>query len=281
MPQIKIVSDSTCDLSAALIERYDIDIVPLYVNLGGKTVRDGVGLSPEDIYSYVRKTGTLPGTVACSVQDFRGCFKKWTDLGFEVVCHTISSEMSCTFQNAVIAAQEFEGVRVVDSRNLSTGVGHVVIHSALLAQQGKTVDEIVKEQQAYVSKVRSSFILETLDYMKKGGRCSSVAVLGANLLKIKPSILVEEGVMRVGRKYRGTLEKVLDAYVDDQLEGRGDIRTDRIFITHTGCSREIVERVRARIARHLAFDEVLETTAGCTVTSHSGPNTLGILFVVK
>ena len=282
MAKIKIVSDSTSDLSAEQIQEYGITIVPLYINLDGSIYRDGIEVTPEDIYASVEKTGVLPGTIASSVNDYKMVFEKYRKEGYQIICHTISSEMSSSFQNAKIAGDEVGGVWVVDSRNLSSGVGHVVLNSARMAREGMPASEIVSTlKTAIIPKVRASFILGDMDYMKKGGRCSGVAVLGANLLKIKPTILVEDGVMKVGRKFRGTLPKVLDDYVDMQLEGRSDIRPELIFITHTGCSREIVAGVTERINKHMHFDQIVETRASSTITSHCGKNTLGILFVEK
>lgn len=282
MAKVKVLSDSTCDLSKDLIEKYDIGILPMYVNFAGETFRDnGVDINSQKIYDYVDKTGVLPGTVAIPMAEFKEEFEKWRSEGYNVICHTISSDMSCCYQNAKIAADEMDGVYVIDSRNLSTGIGHLVMNSAELAKQGMSAENIVKSTQELIPKVRSSFVIDTLDYMKKGGRCSSVTALGANLLKIKPMIVVEDGKMKVARKYRGLISKVILNYVDDQLEGRTNIRTHRIFITHTGCSPELVESVRDRVSKYLHFDEIIETEAGATVTSHSGPNTLGILFVEK
>ena len=278
---VKIIADSTCDLSPELIERYHIDIAPLYVNLGDKLYRDDADFTEEQIFDYVRQTGVLPSTIGISVGDWTEYFKKARENGDDVVCITISSAMSCTYESAVIAAGEVGHVWPVDSRNLSTGVGHVVVNAAILAEQGVPAPEIAERLNALTPKERASFILDNLDYMKKGGRCSSVAVLGANLLKIKPTIVVENGEMKVGQKFRGTLAKVLEDYVDAQLEGRSDIRADRIFITHTRIAPELVEVVRRRIGKHMHFDEILETDAGGTITSHCGPNTLGILYVVK
>jgi DegV family protein with EDD domain len=281
MHKIKIIADSTCDLSLELLKKYDIDIVYLYINLGDEILRDTIDVSPQDIFNYVQKTKILPGTVAASIADFKDAFEKYTKEGFEIICFTISNEMSSTFQNACIAAQEVGGVHIVDTRNLSTGEGHLVLNAALMAQNGMEALDIVTQLQAMTSKVHASFILDNLDYIRKGGRCSTIAALGANLLKIKPTILVENGKMRVGNKFRGTLQKVLEEYVDIQLAGRTDIRTERIFITHTGCTREIVDAVQARIDEHIKFDEIIETIAGSSITSHCGPNTLGILFIEK
>ncbi len=281
MKPVKIVSDSTCDLCPELVARYGIEIVPLYINLGGRVLRDGAEVTADDIYAFVRQSHTLPGTIASTVDDFRHVFEKWHGQGYDIICHTISSEMSCSCQNARIAAEGLDGVFVVDSRNLSTGVGQLVVRSARMAADGMAVDVIVKALEDIVPRVRASFILDNLDYMRRGGRCSSVTALGANLLHIKPEILVENGVMRVGTKYRGPLPRVLENYVDERLRRPDGICPDLIFITHTGCAPEIVEGVRARIESHLHFGEIVETRAGGTVTSHSGPNTLGILYVEK
>lgn len=281
MAKVKIVSDSSCDLTPYLIQKYDIDIVPFYINLGDKAYRDGIDTSPQDIYDFVEKNGVLPGTIACSAEDYHAVFEKWRALGYEIICHTISSEMSSSCQNANIAADEVGGVTVIDSRNLSTGVGHLVLNSALMAQNGLTAAEIAEKVTALVPKVRSSFILDNLDYMKKGGRCSSVVALGANLLKLKPMISVENGNMKVVKKFRGPLKKVLLDYVDFSLSDSRTINTERLFITHTKCDREIIDAVRERALQNIKFNEVLETEAGATVTSHCGPNTLGILFLEK
>ena len=280
MTKVKILSDSTSDLPNEILEKYDISIVPLYVNLNGEVLPDNrVDITPQIIYESVQKTSVLPGTIGVPVEDFRTEFEKWRSQGYEIVCHTISSDMSCTYQNAKIAAEEMDGVYLVDSRSLSTGVGLLVVHSAELAQKGLSAQEIANNTLALVPKVSASFIIDSLDYLKKGGRCSTLAALGANLLKIKPMIVVEKGNMKVGHKFRGLLPKVLEEYVDNQLEDQKDIDTHRIFITHTGCSPDIIAAVRKRIEKHHRFDEILESTAGATITSHSGPNTLGILFL--
>lgn len=281
MPKVKIISDSTTDLTPELYRKYGVDVIGLYINLGGKVLRDGPDVTPQNIFDYVAETNVLPGTIACSVGDFKEIFEKWRGEGYDIVCLTISSDMSSTCQNARIAAEEVGGVWVVDTHNLSTGGGHLVLEAARMAQQGMEAPAIKEALDALAPKVRASFILDNLAYMNKGGRCSSVMLLGANLLKIRPEIVVDNGEMRVGHKYRGTLPKVLEQYVDAQLAGRDDLRTERVFITHTGCSRAVVDAVRVRIAMHQHFGEVIETIAGSTITSHSGPNTLGVLFMVK
>lgn len=276
---IKITSDSTCDLSPALLEQYDITILPLYVTVGGNTYRDGVDARPDDIFSYVSQMGVLPSTAAVNISDYQECFARLSAKHEAVVHVNISSEFSSCFQNACIAAEEFDNVYVVDSRNLSTGHGLVVLEAALAAERGESAEKIVAHLNELTARVESSFVVDKLDYLVKGGRCSSAAALGANLLKLKPCIEVADGKMKVGKKYRGSFEKVLLEYVKDRLDGRQDVSYDRIFLTHANCSESIVSSVRDAIIQYGHFAEILETTAGCTISCHCGPNTLGILFI--
>ena len=281
--KIKIIADSTCDLSKELLEKYDIAIAPLSVTLGDNTYKDGVEMNVDDIYAYVDKTGSLPTTNAVNLVDYIDIFREWKEKGYDGIVHfNISSDFSSSFQNACLAAEEFDNVYVVDSRNLSTGQGLVVLKGAELAMEGKSPKEIHEECTAMTSKVEASFVIDKLDYLYKGGRCSAVAALGANLLKLKPCIEVTDGKMDAGKKYRGKWEKVILDYVKDRLEGRDDIDKKRIFITHTRCLDEVVKNVEAEIRSFIPdFEEILITTAGATITTHCGPNTLGILFVRK
>lgn len=281
MKKIKITGDSTIDLSSDLLEKYNVSIVPLYITMGESSHRDGVDVSPEDIYSYVSKTGQLPKTAAPSVEDY---LKLFTELKkeYETIIHfNISSEFSSAHQNALIAAKELGGIYPIDSRNLSTGTALLVIKAYELAQQDVEVEEIVKQINDLTSKVEASFVINSLQYLYKGGRCSGVAALGANVLKLKPCILVEEGKMNVGKKYRGVYNKCLETYIKDKLQGRDDIILDRIFITHTKCDDETIELAKQVVLECQPFTEVLETTAGCTVTNHCGEGTLGVLFIRK
>ena len=278
---VKISADSTCDLSPELVKRYHVVINPLYINNEQGSYQDGVDITPEDIFVYFEQTGKLFTTSAASVSDYTTLFESLTADGSELVHITISAEMSSCYQNACIAAQEVGNVYVVDSKNLSTGMGHIVIEAAILAQKGASGEEIKREMDALTPYVDASFVLEKLNYLYKGGRCSAVASLGANLLKLKPCIEVKDGKMGVGKKYRGSLEKVLLEYVKDRLYGKEDICADRIFVTHCGCDRKIVDPVKKEVASCMDFEEMLETTAGCTVSSHCGPHTLGILYIRK
>lgn len=276
---IRISADSTCDLSPEQLSRYDIGIIPLYISLGDESMKDGVEITAQTIFDYVSKTGQLPKTAAPSVADYLDFFRERQTSPNDILIHfTISSKFSSSYQNACIAAAEFENVTVIDSQNLSTGHGHAVMEAAVMKERGAPAEDIVKHVREIIPKIRASFVVDRLDYLYKGGRCSGVAALGANLLKLKPCIEVVNGEMKVGKKYRGTIDKVLPLYTADKLTGK-KMKKDLIFITHTGCSKEIVESVRNKINELYAFDEIVETVAGSTITSHCGQNTLGVLYI--
>ncbi len=276
---IRISADSTCDLSPEQLSRYDIGIIPLYISLGDESMKDGVEITAQTIFDYVSKTGQLPKTAAPSVADYLDFFRERQTSPNDILIHfTISSKFSSSYQNACIAAAEFENVTVIDSQNLSTGHGHAVMEAAVMKERGAPAEDIVKHVREIIPKIRASFVVDRLDYLYKGGRCSGVAALGANLLKLKPCIEVVDGEMKVGKKYRGTIDKVLPLYTADKLTGK-KMKKDLIFITHTGCSKEIVESVRNKVKELYAFDEIVETVAGSTITSHCGQNTLGVLYI--
>ena len=279
--RVKIISDSTCDLSPELLERYDIAITPLCVIKGGKEFHDGVDITPADIFTHVDGGGELCSTAAVSQFEYTQMFTRYAKEYDEVVQINIGSNFSCCYQNACLAAQEFDNVFVVDSGNLSTGQGLLVVAAAKLAQQGVSGIEIAERVRALVPKVEASFLIERLDYMRKGGRCSPVAALGANLLKLKPCIEVREGKMSVCKKYRGSFEKCIRQYVKERLDGREDIATELVFITHAAADTNVVAAAKEETAQYGSFEEVEETQAGCTVSCHCGPDTLGILFVRK
>jgi DegV family protein with EDD domain len=278
---IKISADSTCDLSPKILEEFDIAISPLYILAGDETFRDGVDITPKDVFRYVDVEGKPCKTAAVNVFDYQTLFREFASQ-YEAVIHIcIGSAFSSCFQNASIAAQDFPNVYVVDSMNLSTGSGHIVYEAARMAKEGVAPQEICKRLLALVPKVEASFVIDRLDYLRKGGRCSALTAQSAKLLSIKPCIEVINGEMTVGKKYHGSFEKCLLKYVRDRLEGRNDIDPGRMFITHPMCSPEAVEAVRNAIGQYAAFEEIIETRAGCTVSSHCGPNTLGILFMRK
>jgi len=278
---IKISADSTCDLSAHLISHYDIGIVPLYVILEGKAYRDGMGISPDAIFSHVENGGKIASTAAVNVEDYNDFFSDALREHEGVVHFTISSEMSSCYQNACLSASEMKNVYVVDSRNLSTGIGQLVIEAALMAEAGNSAEEIFRAMEEKKKKLDVSFVINTLEYLRMGGRCSTLAAMGANLLSLKPCIEVKDGSMHVGKKYRGQLDRCLMKYIADHLADADSIDDSRIFITDSGVSEEVFERVKAEVLRHVPFKEVHHTRAGCTISNHCGPNCLGILFFRK
>ena len=281
---IRISCDSTADLSAELYEKYNIARMPLYINLAGHEYEDGVDLTAHRLFEIVKETGELPMTAARNIDDFISFINgvREESGADEIIHFAISSEFSTTFNMASMAAKDMDGVYVVDSRNLSTGIGQSVLAACDMAAAGMPAKEIVEIIESdIIPKVDASFVLDTLSFMAKGGRCSSVAAFGANLLKLKPCIEVFEGKMRVGKKYRGNLDHVLKLYINDRLANLDDIRPDRIFVTSAGCSEEIQTACVEQVKALGYFKEVLCTEAGCTVSSHCGPGTLGVLFIHK
>ena len=279
---IKILSDSTCDLPKSLIEQYDIGIFPLTVVKDGENFRDNVTITPADIFAHVSAGGSLCSTAAGNVAEYQELFAQYADKYDGVVHVNIGSGFSSSYQNACLAAMDFENVIVIDSQNLSTGQGHVVVKAAQLAQNCTNLAELKEQIDAYVPRVEASFVLDQLKYMVKGGRCSSAAALGANLLNLKPCIEVRDGKMSVVKKYRGTYSKCLANYVKDRLANREDVEKDLLFLTYTPVSEGDLNAVRTAIAEHGSyFDTMVESEAGCTVSCHCGPGTLGVLFVKK
>ena len=281
--KIRICADSTCDLSPELVEKYGIEITPLYIVKDGKSYADGIEITPQDIYQHVRAGGAMCSTAAVSVADYEAFFAEQRKSCDALIHFHISSEMSSCYQNACIAAESVSGVYPVDSRNLSTGIGQLVIAAAEMAAEGKlSAEEIYRIVLEKREKLDVSFVLDTLEYLRKGGRCSTLAAMGANLLSLKPCIEVRDGKMGVGKKYRGTLGKCIVQYVRDRLEGRDDIDLKRIFITDsTGFAPEELEAMEAEVLRCQPFEEVLHTHAGCTISNHCGPRCVGILYFHK
>ena len=275
----KITADSTCDLSPELLEQYGLGLTPLYVQLGEKTYRDGVDIFPDDIYAHVANGGDLATTAAVNLADYVRLFSVLSRKYDFVIHICISSNFSCCYQNASLAAAEYPNVYIVDSRNLSTGHGLVVLEAERCAREGMAPQEIVSYLQVLTEQVDASFILSRLEYMKKGGRCSSVAVLGANLLRLRPAIEVTDGKMHVCKKYRGTFEACVKAYIADRLQGKENLNLRRVFITHSGVPEEIIETAKEAVRQYQNFEEICVTRAGCTVSSHCGPGTIGVLFL--
>ena len=280
--KVKILSDSTCDLSPELVEKYDIGLIPLYVNLDGQMFRDGVDIHPQMIFDLYYEKKIMPKTAAASVQDFKDFYEQYTKDGYDIVQITISSEFSSSYQNACIAAEETEGnIFVVDSRNLSTGVGHIVLKAAELRDEGLGAAEIKEKCEESSGLVDASFVISNVIFLYKGGRCSATSAIAATALNIKPSINVVDGKMDVGKKYRGSYGKCLTKYIRERLEKAEDIDPKRLFITRSSSSPEIDKLVLDEVEKYIKFEEVYYTNAGCTVCGHCGPDTLGILYMHK
>ena len=275
---IKITCDSTADLDY-LFEKRNIDFLPLIVTLGANSFYDGVDIAPPDIFSYVKENGALPKTAARSEEDFYEFFKKYTDCGDSVIHFNIPSKSSASNEMAKKAAARLNNVFVVDSYNLSTGTGLLAMHAADMAESGCSAQEIYGEIKNRIPFVQASFVVDTMEYLRKGGRCSGIASFAASVLRIKPTILVKDGGMVVGKKYMGSFDKVILKYVADTLNSFNTPDYTRIFVTHTYADPQTVELVRQEIQRLAPFKEIIETKAGCTVTSHCGKNTLGILYI--
>lgn len=283
MEQRKIIlsADSTCDLGDELKARYDVHYYPFHVILEGKDYQDNVDITVKEIFEayYARKA--LPCTAAINMEEYVEYFKPWVDEGYDVIHFNLGGAISSAHKNCVLAAKELGGhVFPIDSFSLSTGISLQVIEAAERIKAGMPAPQIAEEVSALRPKVHVSFILDTLDFMRAGGRCSTVAAVGANLLSLKPCIEVDnsDGSMHVGKKYRGSLEKVLVQYVKEKLGQYPNIKKDRIFITYSSIAPELEALVRKTIRETMDFREIHSTSASCTISCHCGPNTLGILF---
>lgn len=278
--KIKVTVDSTNDLSPEIIEKYDITVLPLAVNMGDKLYRDMVDITPDDIYAHVNAGGNLPKTSAVNAAEYGEMFEKFLKEYDAIIHINISSEMSTCHNSARMAAEDLP-VYPIDSRNLSTGSGLLAIMACEKAAAGEDAAKIAEDLRNAVDKVDASFVVSRLDYLHKGGRCSAIAMLGANVLKLKPCIEVHDGKMGVAKKYRGQYNRCLENYVKDRLNGVDDIDTSRIFITHSGVDQATIDLVRKTVEECKTFDEILVTRAGCTISSHCGDGTLGILYMHK
>jgi DegV family protein with EDD domain len=281
--KVKITADSPADLTPELAKRYDVGIVPLHVILGEESFEDGVNITPDDIYRFYDEHKQLPKTSAVTIGEYESFFKQYTDEGYEVVHFSLSSAISSTHANAVITAKELEGVYVLDSKSLSVGIAMLVIKAAEMRDEGLSAKEIFEKCAAMRDKVKCDFILDNLEFLHKGGRCSALAAFGANVLGIKPSIIMQDGVLSVGKKYRGKTENCYMQYFNDKLAAfEGRIDTDRIFVNHTaGVSPRFLERVKKELKKRLKPKEIIECVAGCTITAHCGKRTFSVIFMEK
>lgn len=283
MKKIKIIADSTCDLSEDIIKKYDISIVPLCILLDGKSYFDGLEITPDEIFRWSDENKTTPKTAAITFEKTLEVFKPFMDNGDDIIFFGISSHMSstCNVPRILGAQEDYDRIFVIDSENLSTGIGLQVIKAAELAFEGRTAEEIVDTINADRAKVRASFVVDTLTFLARGGRCTAITAIMANTLKLHPMIIVKDGKMGVGKKYRGRMSVALSAYVDDLSSQLVNADSKRVFITHSGCEQAIIDLVKEKIEALGYFEEILITQAGGVISSHCGPNTLGVLFYTK
>lgn len=283
MKKVRIVADSTCDLSRELVEKYGITIIPLCIVMDDKSYYDGEDVTPEEIFKWADANKTTPKTAAITFDKSEAALKPFMDAGDDIIFFGISSKMSTTCNVARIIGEqhEYDRLFVIDSENLSTGIGLQVIKAAQMAYDGKTAEDIVKEIEYARDRVRASFVVDTLTYLSRGGRCNAVTALMASAFKIHPMIAVKDGAMGVSKKYRGKLAVALTNYLNDLKEMLENAERERVFITHSGCDNEIIEMVREKLQEMNIFDEILITTAGGVISSHCGPATLGVLFYEK
>lgn len=281
---VAITADSTCDLPQSYVTENEITIIPLSILLGDKSYRDGIDVTPEDIYRYVDKNGVLPKTSAVTPAEYYNVFKSLTDEGKKVVHIGFSSGLSSSFQNACVAAQEFDDVYCVDSKSLCTAMGLLVLKACDFRDKGMDAKRIADKVNKLVPKVSATFVLENLEYLHKGGRCSSVAKFGANVLGIKPSIAVENqsGKLEVAKKYRGKMDAVYKQYASDRLNEIKKIQPDRVVIANSGgVSPDTLAFVKGLIEGKDRFENIILADAGCTISSHCGPKTLAIFYIKR
>lgn len=280
--QVKIIADSTCDLSPELLARYDVEIIPLHILLGEQEYEDGSSITPDEIYRWSDANNATPKTSAPELEYTIEKFRPHLEGEGEIVCFSISGEMSTTVNVFRLAAEELQAedrVAVIDSRNLSTGIGLQVIQAAILAKQGMKAAEIAEQIREMQPRVRASFVIDTLKFLHRGGRCSGMAAFAGTALKLHPRITVLDGKMSPTKKYMGSIQRVVMNYVKELEPQLMQAETDRVFITHSGCSEEMLTQVRTYLEGLHRFQEIHTTRAGCVISSHCGPNTLGVLFV--
>lgn len=283
MSNIKIIADSTCDLSDELLLKYDITLIPLCILLGETTYKDRLEITPEQIFEWSDREKQTPKTAAPELGTVIDVLSPFVKEGREIIFIGISEQMSVSCNTVRLAAKEldYEKIAVIDSRNLSTGIGLQVMKAARLVKEGISFTELQKELESSRALVRSSFVIDTLTYLHRGGRCSAVTALLAGTLKLKPEIIVEDGKMKVGKKYRGNYKSALKKYVKDLEPALLNSANEQVFITHSGCDPEILNFVYHYLQDLNHFNEILVTRAGGVISSHCGPNTLGILFYCK
>ncbi len=281
---VRIIADSTCDLSPELLDEYDISIVPLHIVLDDKEYEDGFSIMPEEIYLWADKNNATPRTSAINLERAAELMRPMLEAGDDILAFSISGEMSTTANVLRLAAQELQAedrIHVIDSRSLSTGIGLQIIEAAILAKEGLAAAEIASRIRLLQPYVRASFVVDTLKYLHRGGRCSDMAAFAGTILKLHPKIVVKDGKMSATKKYMGPMNRVVMNYIKDLEPQMHRAKTDMVFITHSGCDEELLLEVRNYLDALGIFRKIYTTRAGGVISSHCGPNTLGVLFIEK
>lgn len=284
MGKVIISADSTCDIGPELQKRYNVQLLNWRILLDDREYLDNVNITPDDLYRAWRERGVLPKSTGATCEEYKNHFQPLIDQGYEVVHIGLGSGISCSYQNAVQAAKETGHVITIDSQNLSTGFGLLVVEAAELAEKGCSAAEIRERIEELRPRSHASFLLDTLEFMKEGGRCSALAAFGASILQLKPCIEVDNSDgsrMHVGKKYRGKMEQCLLQYVHNKLDGRTDLDLRRVFVTHSGSPESDIRAVCREVSRCANFEQIFVTRANCTISTHCGPRTLGVLFLTK
>lgn len=277
----KITCESSADLTQEMYKKNKIGVIPFTITLGDKDFKDGTEISNEDMFEFFEKNKQLPKTSAINSVDYEEFFRRENSDGEGIIHLCISSKLSSTYNNAVMASKEFKNVYVIDSQSLSSGIGLQVLYACKLRDKGVPIEEAVKMIENKRSQVRISFVIDTLTYLHKGGRCSALTMLGANLLGIRPSIVVSDGRMIVGKKYKGKINKILDKYIVDTLSENPSRDDSLCLITYSSATSEMTKIAHDTLKENATFKKIAETTAGGTVATHCGPNTLGIIFYAE
>lgn len=281
MRPVKVFTDTTADLSAELCEKYGITEIPLYLTLGGVTMKDMVEITPSDVIEAYEKSGELPKSSAITIYDFESAFTPWVGKGYDVIYVSISSELSSCYQNACAAADGNDSIYIIDSRNISAGIGLLAIEASEMAAEGYSAERITDILNERKERIDVSFVVGNIEFLHKGGRCSGVAAFGANLLGIKPVVEVVDGRLRVGRKYRGKFDKCVENYIADRLLDSEGIELGRMMYASNGCDPKMRKAAAKIIKKSAPFKNAVETEIGTTVTGHIGPEVFGLLVVRK
>lgn len=278
--KVKIFADSSCDLSPELIKRYNVGIVPLYITCGEDTFRDNDDITVDGLFAYVKQHGKLPKTSAPPPADYINFFQPFIDADMEIVYIALNSGFSASYQNACIAANKLPNIHIIDSQNISSCIGLLVIKASEMADEGKSASEIAQYIESIKHTPNAVFVLDRLDYAAKGGRCSILTAFGANLLRLRPCLEVKKGVLSVGKKFRGSFEQVALEYTKYVLSFK-NIDFSRLFISYTAMSKDILDKVIETVKSLTNFKEIFITRTGCTIATHGGPNTLAVFYLTK